>query len=158
MSEEQKSEAFETPERDTIVASMREHVAAMEQSDDEEAWIAAGMHHLLLRTIGRRSGEERKVALPFWKDADGRLIVVASYSGAPNHPAWYANLADRDANPEVLCRIRQRRFWADTEILDGDEYASVWESLTADRPFYRDYQALTQRRIPLVALIETRPA
>ena len=116
------------------------------------------MRYLLLRTIGRRSNAERKVALPLWKDADGHPIVVASYSGAANHPAWYANLADRKANPEVLCRIRERRFWAEAQILDGEEYTSVWEALTTDRPFYRDYQALTERRIPLVRLRERRPA
>jgi deazaflavin-dependent oxidoreductase (nitroreductase family) len=131
----------------------------MERSDDDEAvWIRAGMEHLILRTTGRRTGEERKVALPGWEDADGRVILVASYSGAPDHPAWYKNLVDRNANPELLCRTRTRSFWAQAEILDDDEYASVWEALTADRPFYRDYQALTERRIPLVRLLETRPA
>ncbi len=157
VSESQRAEHFETPERSKIVPIMQEHVAAMESSNDESVWIGAGMRYLLLRTIGRRSGAERKVALPLWLDADGSPILVASYAGAPNHPAWYTNLADRKANPEVLCRIRERGFWAQARILDGDEYVSVWEALTADRPFYRDYQALTERRIPLVRLRETRP-
>lgn len=137
---------------------MREHVAAMKQTDDEAAWIRAGMHHMILRTIGRRSGEERKAALPYWEDADARLILVASYSGAPKNPAWFTNLEDRKANPELRCRTRERSFWAEAEILDGEEYTSVWDALTTDRPFYRDYQALTERRIPLVGLRETRSA
>ena len=158
VAESQRAEHFETPERSEIVPTMREHMAAMESSNDESVWIGAGMRYLLLRTIGRRSHAERKVALPFWKDADGLPVVVASYAGAPSHPAWYTNLADRKANPEVLCRMRDRRFWAEAQILEGEEYTAVWEALTADRPFYRDYQKLTQRRIPLVRLRETRPA
>jgi hypothetical protein len=49
-------------------------------------------------------------------------------------------------------------FWSEPEILDGDEYDRVWELLTADRAWYDNYQAKTDRRIPLVRLPETRPA
>lgn len=84
--------------------------------------------------------------------------MVASFAGAPTHPAWYLNLADRSANPEVRCRVQGDQFWARPEILDGDEHANTWAALTADRPFYNDYQAETDRRIPLVRLVDTRPA
>ena len=43
----------------------------MESSDAEEAWCIAGMHHVVLHTIGRKSGNEHKVALPYWVDRDG---------------------------------------------------------------------------------------
>ena len=158
MRESQRAEIFETPERSTITDTTRGHVATMEQSEADEVWFLSGMHHLLLRMIGRTSGKERKVALPYWKDDDGHLIVVASYAGAEQHPAWYLNLADRKANPEVYCRQQKRAFWADAEILEGDEYQAIWDVLTEDRPFYRDYQALTPRRIPLVRLRYTRDA
>ena len=158
MPESQKSEPFETPERSTIRPTTRMHVEAMESSDADAVWIQAGMHHLMLRTIGRRSGEERKAALPYWRDPDGHPIVVASYSGAKDHPLWFRNLSDRSANPEVLTRLQKERFWAKAEILEGEEYRSTWEALTADRPFYRDYQALTERTIPLVRLRALRPA
>ncbi len=68
------------------------------------------------------------------------------------------NLENRTANPEVYVRIQEREYWSEPVILDGEEYSAVWNSLTDDRPFYRDYQALTERRIPLVRLAETRPA
>jgi deazaflavin-dependent oxidoreductase (nitroreductase family) len=130
----------------------------MEASDADEAWSGANMHYVLLRTIGRKSGKERKAALPYWKDDDGHPIVVASYAGAEQHPAWYLNLEDRKANPEVCCRLQKRAFWADAEILDGDEYQAIWQPLSEDRPFYREYQALTKRRIPLVRLRAKREA
>ena len=154
----QPSEPFETPERSTIRPTMHQHVAAMEASTEAAVWTGAGMKHLLLRSIGRRSGAVRKAALPYWEDDDGHPIVVASYAGSPEHPSWYLNLEDRRANPEVLVRIRDDAFWADAQILDGAEYAEVWEMLTRDRPYYRDYQALTERRIPLVRFVRKRAA
>jgi hypothetical protein len=44
------------------------------------------------------------------------------------------------------------------EILDGEDYATTWAGLVADRPWYDDYQSRTDRQIPLVRLVELRPA
>jgi deazaflavin-dependent oxidoreductase (nitroreductase family) len=154
----QKSEPFVEPSREQIPARTREHVAAMEATDADLVWCAAGMHHLILHTVGRRSGEEHKAALPYWVDPGGHRIVVASYAGAPRHPAWYLNLADRDANPLVRVRVQRGEFWAEAETLEGDERRRIWEALVADRPFYADYQSRTTRRLPLVRLVERRPA
>jgi deazaflavin-dependent oxidoreductase (nitroreductase family) len=153
-------QVWETPPLDEIARLSAAHVDAMEAMDDvEEVWQQAGMHHVLLRTIGRRSGNEHKVALPTWLDPEGRRVVVASYAGAPGHPSWYLNLTDRAANPEVLCRVQGGgQFWSDFEILDGDEFDRIWALLNADRAWYDTYQAKTDRRIPLVRLPETRPA
>ena len=152
-------QAWETPSLEEIPKISAMHVGAMEQSDDDAVWVQAGMHHVLLRVVGRSSGKEHKVALPFWRDAQGNRIVVASYAGAAQHPAWFRNLQDRDANPEVLVRVQGgRQFWSRPDILEGDEYQRTWEALTADRAWYNDYQAKTDRRIPLVRLPESRPA
>jgi len=159
VSESQRIEQnFETPPRGEIPAISRGHVAAMEQSDDDAVWIiGGGQHMVVLRVIGRRSGNEQKVALPFWRDPEGHRIVVASFSGAPQHPDWFLNLENRAANPEVLCRVQGGQFWSQAEILDGDDYTSTWAALTADRAWYIEYQTKTERRIPLVRLPETRP-
>ena len=159
MSESQRVEqAWETPSLEEIPVITRGHVSAMETSDDDAVWVVAGMQHVLLRTIGRKSGAEHKVALPTWRDPSGQRIVVASFAGAPGHPAWYLNLADRSANPEVLCRVQGRQYWSTPEILEGDDRARTWDLLVADRAWYQDYQAKTDRQIPLVRLVETRPA
>jgi deazaflavin-dependent oxidoreductase (nitroreductase family) len=159
MAESQKVvQEWETPSLDEIPVISRGHVAAMESSDDDAIWMPGGMHHVVVRTIGRKSGNEHKVALPTWRDPDGHRIVVASFAGATNHPSWYLNLSDRSANPEVLCRVQRGQYWSKHEILDGEDHDRVWELLTADRAWYRDYQAKTERRIPLVRLPETRPA
>lgn len=160
MTTNQKVEqTWETPPADEIVKLSAMHVEAMETMDADEVWVQAGMHHVLLRTVGRKSGKEHKVALPFWLDPEGRRVVVASFAGAKQHPSWYRNLADREANPEVLCRVQGgTQYWSEAEVLDGDEYDRIWELLNADRAWYQNYQGKTERRIPLVRLVETRPA
>jgi deazaflavin-dependent oxidoreductase (nitroreductase family) len=159
VTESQKVEQdWETPSHDEIPVISRAHVGAMESSDDPAVWVQAGMHHVLLRTVGRKTGAEHKVALPFWRDQNGHRIVVASYAGAKSNPSWFVNLADTDKNPEVLVRVQGGAFWSSPEILEGDDYDATWSQLVADRAWYEDYQARTDRRIPLVRLPESRPA
>lgn len=149
---------WETPALDEIVELTKMHVSAMETSDDDLVWQQVGMHHVLLYSIGRKSGREHKVALPTWNDPDGHRIVVASFAGAPGHPSWYLNIADRDANPRVRCRVQGGAFWSDHELLtDGPERDRLWDLLVEDRAWYATYQAKTGRTIALVRLPETEP-
>jgi deazaflavin-dependent oxidoreductase (nitroreductase family) len=158
MVESQANQPFVEPPADQIPVISRAHVEAMEASDADEVWVGAGMQQIMLRTFGRKSGRPHKVALPIWLDPGGYPIVVASFAGARQHPAWYLNLADGNANPEVLVRDRQHSFWAEAQILQGSEYERIWSALTADRPYYNNYQRRTDRRIPLVRLVESRLA
>jgi deazaflavin-dependent oxidoreductase (nitroreductase family) len=145
------------PPRWLIPRITRIQVWLYERSEGRIGARVAGMNHLLLHTIGRRSGRASTVCLPYWCDAEGRRIVVASYGGAPRHPAWYHNLADRAANPEVLVRDRDRRFWCVAEVAKGSERDDLWDQLVSDRPFYTEYQSSTERTIPLIRLVEARP-
>lgn len=158
MSEQKVEQAWATPTHEQIVAITKNHVAGLEASDDDNVWVLAGMHHVLLHTVGRKSGNVHKTPLPTWSDPDGVRVIVASFAGHDQHPAWFLNMADRTANPEILCRVQGRSFWSAHEILEGDERDRVWALLTADRAWYNDYQAKTSRSIPLIRLPETRPA
>jgi deazaflavin-dependent oxidoreductase (nitroreductase family) len=154
----QGHEEFVEPTRDEIPAISRQHVAGMESSDADQVWEIAGMWHVLVHTVGRKSGRLHKVALPYWQDPEGHRVVVGSFSGAPSHPAWYLNLTDRTANPQVLIREQGRLYWADAQILEGEEYQRTWAGLTADRAYYNDYQSRTDRRLPLVRFVYQRDA
>jgi deazaflavin-dependent oxidoreductase (nitroreductase family) len=157
--ESQKAEQlWETPSLDEIPVISRGHVQALESATDSSVWSLAGMHHIVLTTVGRKSGNEHKVALPIWRDPQDVRVVVASFAGAPNHPAWYLNLADRAANPEVQVLAEAGPYWSVPDIPEGEDYERIWALLIEDRAWYRDYQAKTSRRIPLVRLPETRPA
>jgi deazaflavin-dependent oxidoreductase (nitroreductase family) len=156
VSDQKAEQTWVTPTPEEIVAISHSHVQAMESSDADEIWTFAGMTHIVVHTIGRKSGNEHKVALPTWRDPNGQRVVAGSFAGAKQHPSWFINLRDR-TNPEVLCRVQGKQFWSVPEILEGEDYDRTWELFTADRAWYIDYQAKTDRRIPLVRLPETRP-
>ncbi len=154
--EQHVDQIWETPSHEDIIGLTRMHVDAMETSDDDLVWQQVGMHHILLHTIGRKSGAEHKVALPTWNDPDGHRIVVGSFAGAPSHPSWLLNMSDRDANPRVKCRVQNGSFWSNHEILwEGEDRDRTWALLLEDRAWYADYQARCERTIPLIRLPES---
>ena len=157
MSDQKVEQQWETPSHEEIPQITAQHVAAMESSDDDAVWDLAGMKHVLIETVGRKSGKVHKVALPTWNDPDGHRIVAGSFAGHEKHPAWFLNIRDRK-DPEVKCRVQGRQFWSVPEILEGEERQRIWDLFVQDRAWYTDYQAKTDREIPLVRLPETRPA
>ncbi len=155
MTESQKVEqVWETPSADDIVQLTKAHVEAMEMTNDDVVWVQAGMQHLLLQTVGRKSGNVHKVALPTWNDPDGNRIVVGSFAGAKTHPSWFLNLRDR-VDPLLRVRVQTGEFLSDAEILAGDDRTRTWDGLVADRAWYTTYQEKTDRQIPLIRFPET---
>lgn len=145
-------QVWETPSHEEIISLTKTHVEAMEITDDDLVWVQAGMQHILLTTIGRKTGTLHKVALPTWKDSNEERVVVASFAGAENHPSWFINLRDTKTNPRVKCRVQTGEFWSEPEILNVEERNLVWQKLCTDRAWYQNYQAKTVREIPLVRL------
>ena len=98
-------------------------VWAYERSGGRIRTRSASMSDLLLRTVGRKSGRRNDACLPYWIDIDEERIVVASMGGGPRHPAWYHNLRDHAANPELRVRDGRRVFWASAAFSDVDGVA-----------------------------------
>ncbi len=145
---------FDTPDRAALPAITAAHVSGMEVSDSDDLWITMNMHYVILHTVGRKSGKHHKVALPFWRDENGHRIVIASYAASPTHPAWYLNLVDRDANPDVFVKVQRGEYRSVPEVIEGAERERLWAALLEDRPFYANYQAQIERLIPMVRLPE----
>ena len=76
-------------------------------------------------------------------------MVVASRGGAPQHPAWYENLA---ARPEVTVQVMADRFKARAHTASAAERPALWKTMAAIWPPYDEYQAKTSRTIPVVIL------
>ena len=77
----------------------------------------------------------------------GEYALVASVGGAPKHPVWYWNLK---ADPtSVRVQDGPEPFAVDIRELDGDERATWWERAVVAYPPYAEYQAATERRIPV---------
>ena len=86
----------------------------------------AGRPVLLLHTVGAKTGEPRIAPLVYSSDG-GRLVIAASKSGAPEHPAWYANLV---ADPMVTVEAGGETFRARAVVTEGAER----DRLCADSP------------------------
>jgi deazaflavin-dependent oxidoreductase (nitroreductase family) len=107
--------------------------------------------HLILRTVGRRSGREILVPLLYFPWVD-EFIVVASNAGAELHPDWYLNLTSR---PDVRFQVRQKRFAGSWRAPSREERQTLWNYVCAMFPPYVDYQQRTRREIPLIILTAT---
>jgi deazaflavin-dependent oxidoreductase (nitroreductase family) len=109
----------------------------------------AGAPLLLLHTNGARSGKERTDPVMYPDLGAGRVAVFASKAGAPTHPDWYQNLV---ANPHVTAEIatERRRFRARTA--SADEREPIWTKQKHDYRGFADYEAKTDRQIPVVIL------
>src|SRR5262245_22554749 len=71
-----------------------------ETTDGRFTWLG-GLPVLLLRTTGRKSGEERTAALVYLQDGN-TFVIVASRGGSNHPPRWLLNLQD---HPEVGVQI-----------------------------------------------------
>jgi deazaflavin-dependent oxidoreductase (nitroreductase family) len=103
---------------------------------------------LLLTTTGRKSGKSRTMPLLYLRD-DGRLVLVASSGGSPNHPSWFLNLRDDPVVEIALGRDRERRR---ARVATPEERERLWPRVVEMYSGYDDYQRKTSREIPLVIL------
>jgi len=103
---------------------------------------------LILRTVGRKTGAVRKFPLIYGRDGED-YVIVASKGGAPEHPGWYQNLL---AHPDVEIQVLDRVIPVTARTGTAEDKARVWPTMTKQWPQYDDYQAKTQRDIPVVLL------
>ncbi len=110
-----------------------------------------GMDVVVLRTVGRKSGEERTTPVAWFPDEGNSILVVASAGGGSQHPAWYLNLA---AHPDQVSMERAgvARTPAVAEQLRGQERERAWSRIKAAAPNFAGYEKATDREIPVVRL------
>ncbi|HEY4097932.1 MAG TPA: nitroreductase family deazaflavin-dependent oxidoreductase [Baekduia sp.] len=125
-----------------------QHVERYEATDGAEGHEWEGTQALILTTVGRKSGEERKSAL-IYAEHDGKQLIVASKGGAPEPPAWYLNL---QAQPEVQVQVKGDRFTARARDATPEEKPELWKLMVGEWPAYDEYQTKTDRQIPVVVL------
>jgi deazaflavin-dependent oxidoreductase (nitroreductase family) len=127
---------------------VRDQVEAYEASGGQRANTLrdTGLPVIIVTTRGNKSGRLRKTPL-MRVEHDGQYLLVASKGGAPRHPVWYYNLrADPDA---VTVQDGPEPFDVSVRELSGEERAQWWERAVAAFPPYADYQANTERTIPV---------
>ncbi|MEV0800960.1 nitroreductase family deazaflavin-dependent oxidoreductase [Kribbella sp. NPDC050281] len=108
-----------------------------------------GMDVLILKTIGRRSGEPRETPLGWFADDDGWLVVASG--GGSQHPDWHANLTAHPGRVSVelpgsgLVHVTPHS-------LDSNERDQAWQRITAAQPRLAKYQAKSDRQYPVIRL------
>ena len=84
--------------------------------------------------------------LGFAVDDQGRVFVIASKAGAPQHPAWFHNLR---ANPSVTVELGDQSFPAQAVVTSGAERDRLY-ALVSDGA--GQYEKNTDRVFPIVVL------
>ncbi|MER6915097.1 nitroreductase/quinone reductase family protein [Streptomyces sp. NPDC000594] len=110
-----------------------------------------GARLLLLTTTGARTGAPHTTPLGMLPDGAGRTLVIASAAGAPRHPAWYHNLV---AHPQVTVETGVFTYDAEAVVLTGEERDRAFARAVEADQGWADYQARTDRTLPVVALEE----
>ena len=128
---------------DALIADMRANGGVVTRGP------LAGHPLLIMTSRGARSGLPRRAILTRSRDGD-TYVVAGTDSGAPNPPAWLANVR---AHPEVDVETDDQRFRARAEaILDGPERDRLWEQHVAALPHFAPYPEIAGRLIPMVRL------
>ncbi len=127
---------------------VRDQVQEYEGSGGTAGTTMRDMPVIIVTTIGAKSGKVRKVPL-MRVEHHGEYAAVASMGGAPKNPVWYANLV---ANPQVEVRDGTVVQAMTAREVTGAEKVAWWERCVAAFPDYADYQARTERSIPVFVL------
>lgn len=109
---------------------------------------------VLLHSVGARSGQARVSPVLALPQADGSWLIAASKAGAPEHPAWFANLR---ANPETAIEVGDGRAVRTVEVraavVPAEGHAAAWAQFTDRSDAFAQYQAKAgERTIPVVRL------
>jgi deazaflavin-dependent oxidoreductase (nitroreductase family) len=119
------------------------------QTNGEDGHIWRGVPTLLLTTVGKVSGVNRRTALIYGRSGDD-YVIVASKGGHPTHPLWYNNLVSHST---VQLQVGAEVFAATaTTMPDGSDRDTAWAEMVNIWPDFAGYQEKTERQIPLVRL------
>jgi deazaflavin-dependent oxidoreductase (nitroreductase family) len=108
----------------------------------------ANMPVLLSTMTGAKSGRTITTPLVYTRDGE-RLVVIASFAGAPKHPAWYHNLL---AHPEATVEVGTERLRVKATVTTGEERQRLFDRQAAQMPMFVEYQHKTSRQIPVLVL------
>ncbi len=107
-----------------------------------------GSKLLILHTTGAKSGAVRENPVVY-KDLDGSYAIFASKGGAPTNPDWYHNIL---AHPAVEAEIGTRKVSLTARVAGPEEREKIWVPWKTANPGFADYEAKTDRVIPVVIL------
>lgn len=105
----------------------------------------SGASICVVTTTGAKSGRTRRIALIHLPHGDNKLLV-ASQGGMSRNPVWYYNIV---AHPDIrIMADGEEKTYRARQVSD-EEKAELWPYLCSIYPDFDDYQARTDRNIPV---------
>lgn len=99
----------------------------------------------IVTMIGKKSGQKREIALINLPYGDKKLLV-ASQGGMEKHPLWYHNIK---ANPNIDIMVSGITHSYIATQASSEEKRGLWPHLLSLYPDFDEYQARTDRDIPV---------
>ena len=127
---------------------VRKQVEVYEGTNGEKGstLMDTGLPCIIVTHVGNKTGGIRKIPLMRVK-VDNSYVLIGSMGGQPKNPVWVYNLR---ANPDVQIRDRHEVTEMKVrEVSDESERKSLWEASVEAYPPYEEYQAKTDRIIPV---------
>ena len=107
-----------------------------------------------LRTVGRRSGEERKAILAYFEDGPD-LVTMAMNGWGDAEPAWWLNL---QAQPDVTVDLPGGSRAVHARAANQDERPRLWARWAAfNKDEYLDGYAARRSRETAVVILSPQP-
>ena len=127
---------------------VRKQVEVYEGTNGEKGstLMDSGLPCIIVTHVGNKTGGIRKIPLMRVK-VDNSYVLIGSMGGQPKNPVWVYNLR---TNPDV--QIRDKHVVMEMkvrEVSDESERKSLWEASVEAYPPYEEYQAKTDRIIPV---------
>ena len=112
---------------------------------------STGQPIVIVTMIGATSGKVRKIGL-MRVEHDGEYALIGSFGGRPDNPVWVNNLV---ADPHVQIQDGSEPYSYEVREVFGEERDEWFQRGIAVFPTYADYQARTERVIPVFVATRT---
>lgn len=99
----------------------------------------------IVTTTGARTGKIRRIALIHLPLGEQKLLV-ASQGGMNRNPVWYHNIV---AHPDIRIMVDGKERAYRARQVSDEEKAGLWPHLVSLYPDFDEYQARTDRNIPV---------
>ncbi len=110
--------------------------------------------YLRLKTVGRRSGQERAAILGYYEDGPN-FITLAMNGWADAEPAWWLNL---QANPDAAVELKGGGVQAvRARAAEGEERARLWAKVQEYSGYGADLDAYATLRSSETAVVVLEP-
>jgi deazaflavin-dependent oxidoreductase (nitroreductase family) len=109
--------------------------------------------YLRLKTVGRRSGQERIAILGYYEDGPN-LVTLAMNGWADAEPAWWLNL---QAHPDAIVDLKNGSRSVRARAAEGDERMRLWAKLRNYSGYGDDLDAYATLRSSETAVVVLEP-